>query len=236
MLLISTFKDIVRPYSAFESWAYDRLVGPVVANFFVEEFHEELDAALPSGSRLLDVGCGGGHISRSLADWKTDLQITGLDLSVEQIERARHAAIGYGDRLSYVVGSATALPFEDHSFDALISVGSIKHWSDRALGLRECVRVVRPGGLLLITEADRSCRFEDMNRFIDRLGLPRFAKPVFRMVYRTHVAGQSIDLLDARELRERVPEAELMAVRTSNGGLKMWGKVSAERSVELGPR
>jgi ubiquinone/menaquinone biosynthesis C-methylase UbiE len=224
-MLISTFKDIVRPYSAFESWAYDKLVGPVLASFF-EELREDLDAALPIQGRLLDVGCGGGHISRLLADWKAELEVTGLDLSAEQIERARYAARGYGDRLKYVVGTATELPFENDSFDALISIGSIKHWPDQPLGLRECVRVVRPGGLLVITESDRSCRFEDMNRFIDRIALPSFAKPVFRMVYRTHVAGQSIDLLDARELLVDVSGAELTVVRTSNGGLKMWGKVS----------
>jgi ubiquinone/menaquinone biosynthesis C-methylase UbiE len=224
-MLISTFKDIVRPYSALESWAYDKLVAPVLASFF-EELRDDLDAALPSHGRVLDVGCGGGHISRLLADWKPTLRITGLDLSTAQIDRARHAARGYGDRLSYVVGTATNLPFADDSFDALVSVGSIKHWPDRLLGLRECVRVVRPGGLVLITETDRSCRFEDMNRFIDRIPLPSFAKPVFRMVYRTHVAGQSIDLLDARELLAEISGAELTAIRTDNGGLKMWGKVS----------
>jgi ubiquinone/menaquinone biosynthesis C-methylase UbiE len=224
MMLLSTLRDIASPYSALESWAYDKLVGPVLATFFAE-MHEDLER-LPSHGRILDVGCGGGHISRMLADWKTELQITGLDLSAEQIIRARHAARGYGDRLSYVVGTATSMPFEDNSFDALISIGSLKHWPDRSLGLRECIRVVRPGGTLVITETDRSCRFEDMNRFVDRIALPSFAKPVFRMVYRTHVAGQSIDLLEARELLASISGAELTAVRTSNGGLKMWGKVS----------
>lgn len=224
-MLISTVKDIVKPYSAFESWIYDKLVGPVLASFF-EEVRSDMEASLPPHARVLDVGCGGGHISRLLVDWKAGLQVTGLDLSPEQIERAREAARDYGDRLSYVVGTATDLPFEDDSFDALISIGSIKHWPDRALGLRECVRVVRPGGLLVITETDRSCHFEDMNRFIDRLALPSFAKPLFRMVYRTHIAGQSIDLLDARELLAELGGADLTVVRTSNGGLKMWGKVS----------
>lgn len=227
-VIISTFKDIIQPYSAFESYMYDHFVGPVLAGFF-EELVPELEAHLNEGDRLLDVGCGGGHISRLIADWRPDLEVVGLDLSPQQIARAQKAGDGYGQRLSYVVGSATALPFADGSFDALISVGSIKHWPDRLLGLSECVRVLRPGGLMIVTEADRSCQFEDMQRFVNRIAVPNLAKPLFSMFYRTYIAGQSIDVLDARELAEALDGAALSVTRTSSGGVMFSGQTCSVR-------
>jgi ubiquinone/menaquinone biosynthesis C-methylase UbiE len=227
MMMISMLKNIVRPYSAVESWIYDQLVGPVLATFF-EELLPDLSDVLEHGGRLLDVGCGGGHISRMIADWNRQVEVMGLDLSPEQIARARKAARGYGERLTYVEGTALELPFERASFDAVISIGSIKHWPDRDRGLAECVRVLQPGGMLIVTETDRSCHFDDMNRFIERLAVPGPLRTPLRMIYRTYVAGQSIDLLEARELAGRLQGLELAVERTNNGGLKLWGRKPAE--------
>jgi SAM-dependent methyltransferase len=80
------------------------------------------------------------------------------------------------------------------------SVASIKHWPDQARGLRECVRVLRAGGRLVVFEADRGCRLGDAQDFVARWTLPRPLRLPALAAFRTWVAGQAIDLDDARAL------------------------------------
>jgi ubiquinone/menaquinone biosynthesis C-methylase UbiE len=92
------------------------------------------------GRDVLEVGCGRGHLLRVLQEAGADA--VGVDLNPQAI------AHGVVDGLS--VGRADALPFPDEHFDALISVHTIEHLPDLDRALTEMVRVVRPGGRLLL--------------------------------------------------------------------------------------
>ena len=72
-------------------------------------------------------------------------------------------------------------------------------------GLAECVRVLRPGGQLLVVEADRGCRFNDARAFVSRWRLPKAMRPLNLSMFRTFVAGRSIDLEEARSLMSELP-------------------------------
>lgn len=104
---------------------------------------------LPRGSRLLDVGCGTGAMLDQLLVRRPDLLLTGVDLSPAMLAVAR-------DRLSppvrLVEASALALPFVDHSFDALVSVSSLHYWPDPMGCLAELRRVLRPHARLVLTD------------------------------------------------------------------------------------
>ena len=86
--------------------------------------------------RLLDVGCGGGSLSQAVAElgW----QVTGVDVSEDQLVLARERG------LDVVRADATALPFEDASFDAAVSVFTHTDMDDFAGAVREAARVLRP--------------------------------------------------------------------------------------------
>jgi ubiquinone/menaquinone biosynthesis C-methylase UbiE len=157
---------------------------------------------VPEDAKVLDVGCGGGHLVLDLAERRPRARVTGLDLSEEQLARARERtdAAGFSSRVTLVQGSALELPFDDDSFDVVTSVASIKHWPDQARGVRECVRVLAPGGRLFVFEADRGCRLSDARAFVARWRLPRPLRVPALAMFRTWVAGQAIDLDDAREL------------------------------------
>ena len=191
-------KRITDPYSAVESYSYDRWIAPGVERL-TRQLGERLFDSLPPGGGVLDVGCGGGHLTRNVAEHRPDAKLVGLDLSPDQVRRARRRADREGKRIEYVEGSALDLPFADASFDTVISVGSIKHWPDRRRGVAECVRVLRPRGLLLIGEADRSCRLDDVRNFVAEWPLPRPARALAVPFFRTWVAGQSLDLEEARD-------------------------------------
>jgi ubiquinone/menaquinone biosynthesis C-methylase UbiE len=92
--------------------------------------------------------------------------VTGLDLDPAMIDRARanaeresapsrdvaEAGTEAAGRLrpTFLVGDVAALPFDDASFDLVVSTFSMHHWDDRHAGLADIARVVRPGGRILI--------------------------------------------------------------------------------------
>lgn len=206
---MSVAKSITAPYTAVESWVYDRVVAEAVAEMR-DALWSELSEGLPQDERILDVGCGGGQIALALARDRAWAEVTGLDLSHDQIERAEQRArqAKLDGRVRFVQGSALDLPFPDEAFDAVLSVASIKHWPDQARGLAECVHVLAPGGKLVVVEADRGCRLEDAAAFVERFRIPRLLRPLALAAFRTWVAGQSLDLEEARALMDAHPFAE----------------------------
>lgn len=210
--ILSGLSNITDPYGALEAFVYDFFVAPGVLDIAVEQIEAEL-GSIPDGARVLDVGCGGGQMARALAQRRPDLHVTGIDLSADQVRRARRRAGDIADRVEFVQGSALDLPFPDADFDAVYSIASIKHWPDPAAGLAECARVLRPGGQLLVAEADRGCRYEDAAAFVARMRLPALLRVPSLAAFRTFVAGQSLDADDLRALAEKLALREFTVER-----------------------
>ena len=61
-------------------------------------------------------------------------------------------AITQDDRLTFAVGVAEQIGYPDETFDLIVSTTSFDHWSDQQAGLRECARVLRPGGRLVLVD------------------------------------------------------------------------------------
>lgn len=111
------------------------------------EFGELLDAVEGRGdARLLDLGCGAGHVSVLLAPAVE--RVVAYDLSPQMLEVVEQTAAARGlANIETVRGTAEQLPFDDSSFDFVISRFSAHHWSDLGLALREVRRVLKPGGV-----------------------------------------------------------------------------------------
>jgi ubiquinone/menaquinone biosynthesis C-methylase UbiE len=196
---MSVIREITARYTDIEAWIYDSVVAPAVASLRTS-LVDEIAGSTPRGARIADVGCGGGQIARRMLDLRPDLKLVGVDLSRAQVRRAVRACAHVGQHASFVQGSALALPLADRVFDAAISVASIKHWPDQRLGLTEMTRILRGSGRLWLIEADRGCSLIDARNFVARWRLPAPLRPLALAVFRTWVAGQSLDLDELRDL------------------------------------
>jgi SAM-dependent methyltransferase len=98
------------------------------------------------GDEVLDVACGAGNATIPAA--KTGATVTGLDLTPELLEAARAAAADAGVEIDWVEGDAEQLPFEDASFDVVLSVFGSMFAPDHRVTAGEMARVLRPGGRL----------------------------------------------------------------------------------------
>lgn len=102
--------------------------------------------------QALEIGPGPGFISLELARLLPEMDVVGLDLSETMIEMAEKNAQAYGlaDRVRFEQGDAAAMPFQDDSFDLIVSSGSLHHWDKPARIFNEIHRVLKPGGSALV--------------------------------------------------------------------------------------
>jgi SAM-dependent methyltransferase len=105
-------------------------------------------------TRVLDAGSGVGHWGRVLLPLMPLAQVTGVDREPQWVAEAtrRAQAAGLGGRLTYRQGDVGQLPFPDASFDLVTCQTVLIHVPDVRAVLREFVRVLAPGGLLLVAE------------------------------------------------------------------------------------
>ncbi|WP_051327535.1 class I SAM-dependent methyltransferase [Desulfatibacillum aliphaticivorans] len=198
------WNDATAPYSKFESWFYNAFIAQGMLPF-MDRVQADLNLEAPEKGSLLDVGCGGGHILERLAEKFPQLTLAGVDLSEEQVARANERLRPYVSRTQIRQGSALNLPYPPDKFDVILSTGSIKHWPDKVLGLSECLRVLKPGGRLLIMEADRGCRHKDVDNLFLHTKIPALLRPIFRSFFLLKVSGPSLDLDDVRDLAAQAP-------------------------------
>lgn len=131
----------------------------------------ELDK-LPPGKKLLDVGCGIGGSSRILAK-DYGFKVTGITISPQQVKRATELT-PEGVTAKFAVDDAMALSFADGSFDVVWSVEAGPHMPDKAVFAKELLRVLKPGGILVVA---------DWNKRDDRqIPLNFWEKPVMRQL------------------------------------------------------
>lgn len=120
-----------------------------------EQLTQELSGlcGVSSGQRVLDVGCGFGGTLASLNERLTGLKLVGLNIDRRQLSRARGQVAPVADNsVEFCCADACALPFAAGSFDRVLAVECIFHFPSREQFLREACRVLRPGGVLALSD------------------------------------------------------------------------------------
>ncbi len=144
---------------------------------------------------MLDVGCGAGHLSFTLA--RHFQQVIATDLSPAMLATVRGAAGQRGlPQIEVQQASAEALPFPDGHFDLVSSRYSAHHWHDVPAALREMRRVTRPGGLLLMIDiiGDESPLVDTHLQAIELLRDPSHVRDYTSLQWRSMLAVAGFDL------------------------------------------
>lgn len=139
---------------------------------------------LPAGTTVLDVGCGIGGSSRILArDY--GFSVTGITISPQQVKRARELTPAEINA-QFQVDDAMALSFPDASFDVVWSVEAGPHMPDKAVFARELLRVLKPGGILVVADwnqrDDRQKPLNFWERPVMQQLLDQWAHPKFSSI------------------------------------------------------
>jgi ubiquinone/menaquinone biosynthesis C-methylase UbiE/uncharacterized membrane protein YphA (DoxX/SURF4 family) len=181
-----------------DGWVARRYDSGVQAAFrgLMPELSADLLPSVAGARRALDVGCGPGQFTIFFAEQLPDVEVWGIDLAPTMIELAREhaAASAAAGRLHFEVADVATLPFEDGSFDVVLSTGSIKHWPDQVAGLREMHRVTAPGGRVVVAEMNRLAPAEAI-----AAQRPRLRHWFFRMIF-PHVFAKGLSPEEARRV------------------------------------
>ena len=116
-----------------------------------------VDAPAPVQVQVLDLACGTGDFSIAIAKTLTEGHVTGVDLSkgMLAVMREKVAKAGLNEMISIEEGDGENLRFPDNTFDRVTIAFGIRNFEDRPKGLREMLRVLKPGGRLVILELSR---------------------------------------------------------------------------------
>lgn len=131
---------------------YDRFCGVLSLGSGLWYRRHALESlGLRAGMTLLDVATGTGLVARAAAQILGDARaVVGLDPSAGMLRQARKRVAG-----PLVQGQIEELPFEDARFDVLTIGYALRHAADLDVAFRECLRVLKPGGQILILEISR---------------------------------------------------------------------------------
>ncbi|KAL1923593.1 uncharacterized protein VTP21DRAFT_8573 [Calcarisporiella thermophila] len=161
MAAVSSVDNVEKYYDSDPQLEWDRLA------VYPTEFHVTLrvlrDSLPPAPARIADIGGGPGRYSLELT--RRGYDVTLLDLSSANLKLAKEKAAELKVELKEVIhGNALDLPFADSSFDAVLLLGPLYHFhsrEQRVKCLRETLRVVKPGGLIVAAWINRFSVFRD---------------------------------------------------------------------------
>jgi ubiquinone/menaquinone biosynthesis C-methylase UbiE len=149
-------------FVAADGDGYERLMGRW-SRLLAEPF---LDfAGLADGERVLDVGCGTGHLAHAVARTGRAAAVHAVDLSPAYIEHARRHTPPA--QIQFDVGDACALPFGDHTFDRVLAMLVLHFVPQTAQAIAEMRRVARPGGVVAACVWDARGGFVANRLFFD---------------------------------------------------------------------
>ncbi|NEP91372.1 MAG: methyltransferase domain-containing protein [Okeania sp. SIO2C2] len=169
---------------------------------------------LSRGTTVLDVGCGIGGSTRILAkDYGFD--VTGITISPKQVQRAQELT-PEGVDAKFQVDDALALSFPDNSFDVVWSIEAGPHMPDKAKYAEEMMRVLKPGGILVVA---------DWNQRDDRQKPLNFwEKPVMKQLLEqwSHPAFSSIEGFSELIAETGLVEGEVVTADWTQETIPSW--------------
>ena len=153
-------------------------------------------------SLILDLPCGRGFYLNMLRH-VSDCRLVGVDLDWSVLQQAQRT-VGQLPRLQLSHADATALPWAANTFDAIILTELLEHVADDVAVLRECLRVLQPGGVIAITvpHANYPFAWDPINKSLEQIFGTKIRRGPLAGIWANHLR-----LYSPAQLRERVLQA-----------------------------
>jgi len=154
-------KEIIQSYWQSRARDFAVLRSQELHSEKYEQWKKEILAQLPAkqGLKILDVGCGAGFFSIILS--QSSMDMIGIDLTPEMIAEAKALAKSEKAAAQFLVMDAEQLEFPDNTFDAVIARNVTWNLPHPAKAYAEWVRVLKPGGILLNSDAEYAKHHHD---------------------------------------------------------------------------
>ncbi len=163
------------------------------------------DLNMSDGHRVLDIGTGSGEILPIIAEKAPDAEIVGVDISKGMLEVASERTRNY-ENIKLMRENVSSLSFPDNYFDSAIASFAMTTFPDPLAALKEAVRVVRPGGRIVVLDTGKP------EKGAARI-THRMMTPVARVFGRTHIDR------DIMELAAQVEGIKRLKERRHYGGM-----------------
>jgi ubiquinone/menaquinone biosynthesis C-methylase UbiE len=174
-------------------------------------------AGVIQAGEVLEIGPGPGFIAIEIARLLPDVHIIGLDLSETMIEIATGNAQEHGvsERAEFRAGDASKMPFEEASFDFVISSGSLHHWKEPERIFREVHRVLKPGCQALISDLRSDAPQDEVREFAAQID-SQFMRWGLR-----HSFGEGYTVAEAEQLVDGIPFASVH-IKSESISMGIW--------------
>lgn len=135
---------------------------------------------LSAQSRILDLGCGTGNLAFHLSRQAYD--VTACDIAAQMIDEGRRAFAGAPIRWLRLSANWQRLPLSAATFDAIVATSVFEYLHDPDAALRECSRVLKPGGWLIFTAPDMKRRRRKLEKLLRPLAVGCVRSKFFKLV------------------------------------------------------
>lgn len=155
-----------------------------------------------TGDEIIDLGCGTGYYLYLLSSLPIKLKLTGFDYAKKALEEAK--LLLSDKKINFVVGDMHKMPFKDNCFDKAISSEVLEHLKDDNLALLETYKVLKPGGILVISVPSINYPFlwDPLNWLLQHLFYTHIKSGFFSGIWNGHVR-----LYDLKELKKKIEKA-----------------------------
>jgi ubiquinone/menaquinone biosynthesis C-methylase UbiE len=183
MRLQNTGERVVKEF--YQSCAEDYLI------FLFHLVTYQYAAQFVAGKRVLDFGCGSGYGTALIAEHC--FSAVGIDISEEALRYARDHFSAHGLSFSHIAQiEDAALPFEAESFDVVLSFQVIEHIQAVDLYLSEIRRVLKPGGLIILSTPDRASRLFSFQKPWNVWHIKEYSAPQLQILLEKFFTGVDV--------------------------------------------
>jgi len=181
---------------------------------------KQLVEKIPANGSVLEIAPGPGYFCIELARLG-NYQITGLDISKSFVEIARKNAAKANLEIDFREGNASAMPFENKTFDFTFCQAAFKNFSEPVKAITEMYRVLRPGGKAVIVDLRRDASREEIKREVEGMGLGPINEAMVKWTFKQMLLKSAYSIADMESMIAQTPFGK-GRIDVSGVGFQIW--------------